>query len=260
MKPATTVSKICRIMAEFRTRPSMGVTELARRADLLPSDVHRILNSLVTYGMIEQNPTNKTYRLGIGMMKLGLAALQRNGLREASRSLLQRLCEEMEATAHMAIFDARELDIFLAEQIDSPGEIPFKPKYGATASPHSTALGKAIAASLDRRTVLELIQKTGLPRWTAHTITQFSVLEAELARIFRQGYSLDLEESAEGACCLGAPVRDASGSVVAAVSISMPANRFYRFPEPQLASLVKGAAAELSAAACHRPIPVASRH
>ena len=36
MKPATTVSKICRIMAEFRTRPSMGVTELARRADLLP--------------------------------------------------------------------------------------------------------------------------------------------------------------------------------------------------------------------------------
>ena len=66
MKPATTVSKICRILAEFRSRPSMGVTELARRADLLPSDVHRILNSLAAYGLIEQNPTNKTYRLGMG--------------------------------------------------------------------------------------------------------------------------------------------------------------------------------------------------
>jgi IclR family transcriptional regulator, KDG regulon repressor len=243
MKPATTVSKICRIFAEFRSRPSMGVTELARRADLLPSDVHRILNSLVSYGIIEQNRSNKTYRLGIGMMKLGLAALQRNELREASRSPLQRMSEEMEATAHMAIFDARELDIFLAEQIDSSGEIPFKPRYGATANPHSTALGKAIAANLERQTTLDLIQKTGLPRLTAQTITQLSHLEAELDRTCRQGYSLDLEESAEGACCIGAPVRDASGAVVAAVSISMPANRFYRFPEPQLAALVKNTAA-----------------
>jgi IclR family transcriptional regulator, KDG regulon repressor len=260
MKPATTVSKICRIMAEFRTRPCMGVTELARRADLLPSDVHRILNSLVSYGMIEQNPANKTYRLGIGMMKLGLAALQRNELREASRSLLQRLCEEMDATAHMAIFDARELDIFLAEQIDSPGEIPFKPKYGATASPHSTALGKAIAANLDRKTLMDLIQKTGLPKWTAHTITQLSALEVELARTYDQGYSVDLEESAEGACCIGAPVWDDSGAVVAAVSISMPANRFYRFPQPQLACFVKSTAAELSVATGHRSISLTSRH
>ena len=260
MKPATTVSKICRILAEFRSRPSMGVTELARRADLLPSDVHRILNSLGSYGMIEQNPSNKTYRLGIGMMKLGLAALQRNELREASRSLLQRLSEEMEATAHMAIFDARELDIFLAEQVDSSGEIPFKPRYGATASPHSTALGKAIAANLDRQMALDLIRKTGLPRLTAQTITQLSQLEAELARTCRQGYGLDLEESAEGACCIGAPVRDSSGAVVAAVSISMPASRFYRFPEPQLASLVKNTAAELSFATGQRPMSIISRH
>jgi DNA-binding IclR family transcriptional regulator len=260
MKPATTVSKICRILAEFRSRPSMGVTELARRADLLPSDVHRILNSLGSYGIIEQNPSNKTYRLGIGMMKLGLAALQRNELREASRSLLQRLSEEMEATAHMAIFDARELDIFLAEQVDSSGEIPFKPRYGATASPHSTALGKAIAANLDRQMALDLIRKTGLPRLTAQTITQLSHLEAELARTCRQGYGLDLEESAEGACCIGAPVRDSSGAVVAAVSISMPASRFYRFPEPQLASLVKNTAAELSFATGQRPMSIISRH
>jgi IclR family acetate operon transcriptional repressor len=243
MKPATTVSKICRILAEFRNRPSMGVTELARRADLLPSDVHRILNSLVGYGIIEQNPSNKTYRLGIGMMKLGLAAVQRNELREASRSPLQRMSEEMEATAHMAIFDARELDIFLAEQIDSSGAIPFKPRYGAPASPHCTALGKAIAANLDRKTTLDLIHKNGLPRLTAHTITQVSRLEAELARTSRQGYSVDLEESAEGACCIGAPVRDSNGAVVAAVSISMAANRFYRYPEPQLAALVKNTAA-----------------
>ena len=92
-------------------------------------------------------------------MKLGLTVFQRNELREAARSLLQRLSEEMDATAHMAIFDARELDIFLAEQVDSTGEVPFKSKYGATASPHSTALGKAIAANLDRQVALDLVRR-----------------------------------------------------------------------------------------------------
>ena len=252
MKPATTVSKVCRILAEFRSRPSMGVTELARRTDLLPSDVHRILNSLAPYGFIEQNPQNKTYRLGMGLMKLGLTVFQRNELREAARPLLQRLSEEMEATAHMAIFDCRELDIFLAEQIDYAGEVPFKPRYGATASPHSTALGKAIMANIDHDTARALLQKSGLTKATPNTITTIPQLEAELIRISSQGYGLDLEESAKGACCIGAPVRDWTGSAVAAISVSMPASRFYSLPEPQLAAIVKAAAAELSSSIGHR--------
>jgi IclR family transcriptional regulator, KDG regulon repressor len=247
MKPATTVSKVCRVLAEFRSRPSMGVTELARRADLLPSDAHRILNSLALFGFIEKNPATKTYRLGMGVMKLGLTVFQRNELREAARSFLKRLSAETEATAHMAIFDSRELDIFLAEQIESTGEASFKARYGAAASPHCTALGKAIAANLDREQLLALVRKSGLPRFTTRSITHLPQLEFELSRTRLQGYSLDLEESAEGACCIGAPVCDGSGAPVAAISISMPAARFFQFSEPQLASLIKSTASELSA-------------
>jgi IclR family transcriptional regulator, KDG regulon repressor len=252
MKPATTVGKVCRILAEFRSRPSMGVTEIARRVDLLPSDVHRILTSLASFGFIEQSPVNKTYRLGMGIMKLGLAVFQRNELREAARPLLQRLSEEMDATAHLAIFDARELDTFLTDQMDAAGEVPFKPRYGAVAPPHCTALGKVIAANLDRKVALELVAKYGMSRATARTITCLPTLELEWDRVHIQGYGVDLEETAEGACCIGAPVRDWSGAVIAAISVSMPATRFYRFPESQLAASVKHAAAELSIAAGHR--------
>jgi len=233
----------------------MGVTEIARRVDLWPSDVHRILTSLASFGFIEQSPTNKTYRLGMGMMKLGLAVFQRNELREAARSLLQRLSEENDATAHLAIFDARELDTFLTDQMDATGEVPFKPRYGAVALPHSSALGKVIAANLDRKVALELVKKYGMAKSTARTITTLEMLEEEWDRIYAQGYGLDLEETAEGACCIGAPVRDWSGAVVAAISVSMPAGRFHRFPESQLAASVRHAAAELSAAAGHRPQP-----
>ena len=259
MKPATTITKVCRLLGELRTRPCMGVTDLARRTDLLPSDVHRILTSLKPYGFVEQNPRTKMYRLGVGLMKLGLTVLQRNEFRSSARPLLQRLSLQTEATAHMAIYDSQEPDIFLAEQIDGVKDIPFQPKFGISTNPHSTALGKTILANIDHETALRLLDKSGLPRCTPHTITQLAALETELIKISKQGYGLDLEESAEGACCIGAPVKDWTGDTVGAISVSMPANRFYAAYEPDLANMVKATALELSASIGYQP-SLTSRH
>lgn len=246
MKPATTIGKVCRVLGEFRNRPSIGVTDLARTTGLLPSDVHRILASLKIYGFVEQDPETRTYRLGMGLMKLGLAVFQRNELCERARPFLLKLSEETEATAHLAIFDRRELDIFLAEQIDCAREIPFKAKYGATTSVHCTALGKAIMANLDGETVQRLLEKNGMRKTTPRTITGWSDLRVELAKTNDQGYGVDLEESVEGACCIGAPIRDWSGATVGAISISMAAERFYTFHQPGLAAAVKSAASQVS--------------
>lgn len=247
MKPATTITKVCRLLAELRNRPCMGITDLARSTDLLPSDVHRILTSLKSYGFVEQNPRTKLYRLGVGLMKLGLTVLQRNEFRSSARPMLQRLSTQTEATAHIAMYDSHELDMFLVDQFEGSKEITFKPKFGASMNAHSTALGKTILANLDRDTALRLLEKNGLPRHTSRTITELPALEAELIKIGRQGYGLDLEESADGACCIGAPVRDWSGDTVGAISISMPAARFYAVHEPDLAKMVKSTALELSA-------------
>lgn len=246
MKPATSISKVCRVLGEFRQKPSLGVTDLARRTNLLPSDVHRILTSLKLCGFVEQNPHTKTYRLGVGLMKLGLAAFQRNELRDAARPLLARLSEEVDATAHLAIFDPQEFDIFLADQVDSKAEVPFKANFGATAAAHCTALGKAIMANIDHDQALRYLEQKGTPRTAPNTITQLTVLEEELRRTHTQGYSLDLEESAGGACCVGAAVRDWTGTAIGAISISMPSQRFYRAQPTAFVSAVRAAATEIS--------------
>lgn len=248
MKPATTIAKVCRVLGEFKTRSSMGVTDIARRAELLPSDVHRILSSLEVYGYIEQDQHTRRYHLGSALLRLGLATLQRTELREAGRPLLKRLAEQIGATTHMAIFDSRELEVFLVEQIDSPGEVLIKPRFGFPAAPHSTALGKTIMASMDHRISDCVVRNSGLIKCTKHTITDSSALEAEFVRIRDQGYGVDREESMQGACCLGAPVRDDTGAVIASISASMRADRFYQWHEARLAYLVKSTAAELSAA------------
>jgi len=259
MKPATTISKVCRVLGEFRQRPSLGVTDLARRTGLLPSDVHRILTSLKYCGFVEQNPQTKTYRLGVAMMRLGLAAFQRNELREAARPLLFRLSDEVEATAHLAIFDPQEFDIFLADQFDTSAEIPFKANFGATAAAHCTALGKAIMANIDHDLALRYLEKKGTPRSAPNTMTQLALIEEELRKTQRQGYSLDLEESAGGACCVGAAVRDWTGETVAAISVSMPSQKYYRTQPAALASAVRATAVELSHLVGYLPVAASAR-
>lgn len=249
-KPATTVTKVCRILSEFRGRPSLGVSELANRLDLLPSDVHRILSSLVAHGFIEQNPRTRTYRLGVSVVRLGLEAVHRNELPIAARPLLVKLAEEIDATTHMVVFDSRELEIFLAEQVDHKSETIFRVRYGALTNGHSTALGKTILANILPELAASFLSRSGLPEITRNTITEMPLLLEELARIARLGYAVDREETALGACCLAAPVRDAFGVVVAAISVSMSASRFYRAVETDLASTVIATARELSRMSC----------
>jgi DNA-binding IclR family transcriptional regulator len=253
MKPATTITKVCRVLDAFRDRPSLGVTELAQETALLPSDVHRILNSLETYGYIEQDPHSKKYHLGLHVLKLGHTVLKRLELREIGRPLLRRLSEEIEATVNTAILDTRELEIIFVEQVDSPSEWQLKSRIGSRAAPHCTALGKVLTAFTDRVTARRVLKRNGVPKCTEHTIVGADELEREFEWVREQGYAVDREEAVEGTCCIAAPVRDHSGAVVAAISASMMATRFYRWNEARLAGLLKATAGKFSASLGYEP-------
>jgi IclR family transcriptional regulator, KDG regulon repressor len=106
MKPATTVAKVCRILDQFKNRPSLGITDLARSLQMLPSDVHRLVSSLQFYGYVEQDPETKRYNLGAGLLRLSLATLQRSVFQEKGRAILTRLSARLDAATHLALLDA----------------------------------------------------------------------------------------------------------------------------------------------------------
>src|SRR3954453_633967 len=135
MKPATTVTKVCRILGEFKHRPSVGVTDLTRRLDLLPSDIHRILSSLQIYGYVEQNSATK------------------------GQGILVRLAGLLNAPTHLAMLGICEREVSL-----------FKARPGATTVAHSTALGKAILAGMDPQTFEPALDRSGVCRSTGKTI------------------------------------------------------------------------------------------
>lgn len=246
MKPATTVTKVCRILGEFKHRPSLGVTDLARRLDLFPSDIHRILTSLQIYGYVEQNPETKRYQLGTGLLRLGLTTFQRNVLQEKGRSILIRLSGLLDAATHLAMLDVGECEVFLVDQVESSEVAVFKARPGATTAAHSTALGKTIMAGMDPQTFERALERSGLRKSTGKTITNLPALQKELQLIRTRGFAVDWEESAEGACCIGFPLRNCLGTVIGAIGASMDARRFHSLNLNRLASQVDTAAAELS--------------
>jgi DNA-binding IclR family transcriptional regulator len=233
-------------MDQFRDRSALGVTELARRTQLLPSDVHRILTSLKADGYISQDPETKQYRLGLAIMRLGLAAFQRSVLAEKARPELVRLSQEIEASTHLGVLDERELEVVLVDQIDASPKKMFRPHLGGAEPLHCTALGKPILAGMNRHLMLYALEKRGLARSTRHTITDVATLERQFQQVRQQGYAVDREECAEGVCCIGSPVRDYTGAVVAAISVSMPTGQFLIWEEADLAACVKAAGAAVS--------------
>jgi IclR family KDG regulon transcriptional repressor len=246
IKPATTISKVCQVLEALRTRPAMGVTELANSVGLLPSDVHRILRSLALYNFVEQDPQTKMYRLGLELLRLGYVVHSRLELRHLARPILKELTEAAEATASMAVFDPHQQEIVFVEQIDSPRDVMVKFRIGSRASPHATAVGKVLAAFMPPETVEKILLRSRLPRRTARTITDREVLKREYENIRARGYSTDRGESVDGAACVGAPVRNESGEVVAAISVSLLSARLGRSNEARLIAQVKRAAAEIS--------------
>ena len=247
MKTATTVTKLCRVMEQFQERESFRITDLARRTELLPSDVHRILTSLRAFGYIEQDPETRKYRLGFSLLRLGLTVFRRDRLLEKSHPVLVRLSQKISAATHLALLDGREKKVFLVDQVGGPNDSVFCDHLGGSEHLHCSALGKTIIANLSPDIALPALKKSGLTKCTRHTITDMSILERQFAEIRRLGYAVDREECMNGMCGLAVPLRDHAGNVLGAISTSMPSSEFIAWDESRLGAHLKAAALNVSA-------------
>jgi len=222
-----TVTNALRLLEEFRYAEQLGVTALARRLGLHKNNVFRLLATLEEMGFVEQIADNDSYRLGTSCLELGQAFARTRTLTRLARSVLEGLARGTQETAHLAVLDGFEvvhLDGEPARQL-----VASRVRLGERLPAHASALGKAILACGDptewERVDRDWIRGGELPAITGATITDRDKFFEHLRSAAGVGFALDLEESATGLCCAAAPVRDAGGRVVGALSISAPAFR-----------------------------------
>jgi IclR family transcriptional regulator, KDG regulon repressor len=222
----------------------LGVTEIADRLGLHKSTVHRFMVNLDAAGMVERNSRTGRYRLGMRIFELGGLVKQRMNLWDEALPFLESLVRDTGETGHLAVLDGGEA-IYI-ERVEARRALRVPSAIGRGYPAHATNLGKVLLADLEPERLAEIVRERGLAAYTPHTIVDPIALEHELRRIRERGYAVDNEEYDEGLRCIGAPVRDHSGRVVAALGIGGPVTRITPARVEELSTLVIAAATGLS--------------
>ena len=219
-----TVVNAMRVLEAFRDDEELGVTEISRRLALHKNNVFRLLATLEQRGYIEQSSDNERYRLGIRSLELGRSFARSHSLLRCAAAVLRKLAERTRESAHLAVIEDFEVVHLHGEQIERP--VMTGLRNGRRLPAHCTALGKVLLAcapdkvreAYDR----EFVANRGLEERTPATIVDPEKFFEHLRTVAMRGFATDLGECDIGLSCTAAPVFDADGRVVAAVSVSAP--------------------------------------
>jgi IclR family transcriptional regulator, KDG regulon repressor len=225
--------------------PEAGVTELASDLSLTKATVHRLLNTMERFDLIERNAESERYRLGLKLHQLGNRALESRTLRTEAHRLLLEMSRRSRDTVSLAV--PAPGGVICLDRINSAHTIiAVCTPIGALFPAHCTAAGKAILAYLPDDEVQEMVRRNGLRQYTPFTITQMSKLKDNLRLIQQRGYAVDHQELECGLSGVAAPVLSAPGRVIAAVGIAGPTLRFRGKELAQKVALVTEIGARLA--------------
>lgn len=241
------VQRVIRVLKSFTENNSkMGLSKIAKNNNLPKSTAHRILKSLKEEGFISQNKTNGKYRLGIGLFNLGNLALKSTELHEVALPCLEKLSRECREAVHLGVLEDEE--IVSVEVSPSEGglfSLNVGIHVGKRALLYCTGVGKATLAFQPKEKIRQILKRKRR-KFTKNTIVEKESLEQELEKIREKKYAVDNMEHEEGVRCVAAAIRNHTGRVFGALSISGPSIRVTEERIPELASKVKKVAEQIS--------------
>jgi DNA-binding IclR family transcriptional regulator len=236
--------KVVRILEQLaRADRPQGVTELASALRLSKNSVHRPLTTLVRLGYVKQEPDHR-YAASLKLWEVGSCVLARLDLKRVAAEPMAELAESTGETVHLSILDGT--DVVHIDKIECEHPIRAYSRVGGRVPVHCIAMGKAMLA-FQPEALIETVASRLKPA-TPETIVDRSRLLRELSQIRRSGISVSRGGWQPGVDGIAAPIRDATGSVVAGVGISGPAIRLRLRERARYGPLVAEATAKISRA------------
>lgn len=223
--------------------PALDLAGLTAASGLPRATAHRLLSTLRELGYLQYDPATRQFRLGYKLLERGQLVSEQIELRPVARPHLERLRDETRETVSLQVVDGDE-GIYV-EKLEPLEGFRLWTRVGMRRPLHAGCSMKTLLAYLPPDRIEQVIAR-GLPRLTAHTITDPERLRRDLASIRAKGYSVTFGESHEGVHGVAAPVRDHTGRVVASLSVLGPSARIPRERIPDLIANVTRAAGAIS--------------
>lgn len=207
--------RILELVAEHDN--GLTMSEIASELDIPVTSVNDIIKALVDMEMLDLiDARSKVYGIGLRAFYIGNAYIHNTSLIDRAKPIVK----ELGLLLNKTVFLGKHANgkVTYLHKHEAPGVLIATCSIGSQATMHNTALGKSILAyDLD---ALNLIDKKQLSQETKNTITDFEELRIDLELVRERGYAIDDREHNEHLLCVGAPIFDSSGRVVAALSVS----------------------------------------
>ncbi len=244
--PANGVQRIFAVLRALADAPIEGarVTKIAKMIGLTQGTTHRLLQSLIVEGAVEQDSNSKMYRLGIDLFTIAARAGNAWDLRSLCRPALLRLSASLGDTLFLLV--RAKLDAVCVDRID--GDFPIRSFTGDIGGRVAFGVGQAAMAILaflpeDER---DEVIRYNLPRIHEFGVFDEVFLRAEVVRIRESGYSALSAGLLDGMAGLAVPIFDSRGQVVAAISIGTLTNRLNAERLPIVVQMLKREAEAIS--------------
>ncbi len=220
----------------------LGLTEIAARSKLIKSHTHKFLRTLLEHNYIEQTQPRGPYRVTFKLFQLGSNALSRADLISAARLPMQDISANTRETSTIGIYENGE--VMYVYKVDGTYEVRTNTDIGRRRPAYCVAAGKAMLAFLTPATVAHAA--VHMKKHTTRTIPNVTKLREQLTEIRKDGYAVNWGEWVESVRGIAAPIFDASGTVIAALNLSIPAERLDKKAVTRLAPLVISTATQIS--------------
>ena len=237
------------VLEQFHTDAELGVTELSKRLTLHKNNVFRILATLESRGYIEQNRSTENYRLGTKCLQLGQTYIQHMGLLQQAKPVLGEVVQSCRETAYVTVM--RQGKVVPVDMVEPDQAVRIVSHIGESLPLHCTAAGK-IHLAFETREDAQRALLDSLQTHTERTITDRTLLEAQLNEVAQKGYALENGEHLTDVRTVAVPIRDYTRTVVGSLAVSGPAYRIeLERLEQELVPLAIQAGKELSSRLGH---------
>ncbi|MGH3437789.1 MAG: IclR family transcriptional regulator [Sciscionella sp.] len=241
--PVQSVHRALSILDILARQGELGVTDIAVELGVHKSTASRLVAALEHHRLVEQLGERGKYRLGFGIVRLAGATTARLSLTRESRPVCRRLAAELNETVNVAVLDIDAAMNITQEQ--GSAAITAQNWVGQRTPPYATSSGKVLLAWASETDLIPVVE-VGMVKHTARTITGKRALHKEFAQIRERGWACTTEEFEAGLNAVAAPIRDADGMVVAALSVSGPSYRMTAETFPETAKALRVGAEEIS--------------
>jgi DNA-binding IclR family transcriptional regulator len=216
MSAATTASEKTLMVLEAAMTHGR-FSDVVAAVDLPKATVHRILATLTERGFVTV-ADGGTYVPGPKILALAGIAYDRVDVSTIVQPFVDDLVRRVQCTVHIGVRNGDEIIYLVRTDSDKPYRMPSR--VGAAIPLHTSAIGKSILARQDDDAIVRLVNRVGLTRRTARSLTSLEALQGELEQARRDGYAFDREENVPGVICIGTSIRDHTGHVNYGLSIS----------------------------------------